>query len=106
MSPPGLSFSLEGKVAIITGSGKTRGIGAATAAVLAQHGAAVVINYISQSSASPATEVAKRISESGGKVKVVQADVSTVAGAQNLVDEAVAAFGGKVDILGKFIIRY
>jgi NAD(P)-dependent dehydrogenase (short-subunit alcohol dehydrogenase family) len=100
MPPQDLLLSLEGKVAIVTGSGKTRGIGAATAIALAHHGASVVINHVSDSSASSASEIAARISDQGGKAKVVQADISTPAGAQKLVDEAVAAFGGKIDILG------
>lgn len=101
MSQQDLSLSLHGKLAIITGSGRTRGIGTATAALLAHHGASVVLNYVSESTAPQAAETAKKISAQGGKVTVVQADISTPAGAQKLVDETIAAFGGKIDILSE-----
>jgi NAD(P)-dependent dehydrogenase (short-subunit alcohol dehydrogenase family) len=54
------TLSLDGKVAIVTGSGRENGIGAAIANALARNGAAVTINYVSDSSAPRAAAVAKR----------------------------------------------
>ncbi|RAK98549.1 SDR family NAD(P)-dependent oxidoreductase, partial [Aspergillus ibericus CBS 121593] len=97
MSQPD-SLSLQGKVALITGSGKTRGIGAAIATLLAHHGASVVLNYVSSSTAPAAAGVAETITAAGGKALVVQADISRPEEAQRLIQEAVAAFG-KIDVL-------
>lgn len=95
------TLSLEGKVAIITGSGRENGIGAGIAAALARNGAKVVINYISEATASRAAEVVKRIEAAGGRAVAVQADVSSLEGAKRLVDETLEAFHTeKVDILG------
>jgi len=60
------------KVVIITGS--SRGIGAATAKLFAQHGFAVCINY--QSNQQAAEQVSQTIKKNGGKSICVQADVS------------------------------
>ncbi|PWY88143.1 short chain dehydrogenase [Aspergillus heteromorphus CBS 117.55] len=98
MTEPKSPLGLQGKVAIVTGSGKTRGIGAAIASLLAQHGVSVVISYVSPSTAVSAAGVAERITTAGGKALVVQADISRPDEARSLVDQTVAAFG-KVDIL-------
>ena len=100
MSQPDSSLSLQGKVALVTGSGKTRGIGAAIAALLARHGASVVLNYVSPSTGPSAAGVAERIVAAGGKALVVQADISRPEEAQRLVQETVTAFG-QIDILGE-----
>jgi hypothetical protein len=95
------TLSLQGKVAIITGSGKENGIGAGIASALARNGAWVTINYISETTAPRAMEVAKKIQRDGGRATVVQADVSTQEGATKLVDGTLKAFGvEKIDILG------
>lgn len=84
------SLSLEGKVAIVTGS--SRGIGRAIATELAARGAAVVVNYLN--SAAAADEVARDISAAGGKAVVHQADVSDFESAQGLVKFAIDSFEG------------
>jgi NAD(P)-dependent dehydrogenase (short-subunit alcohol dehydrogenase family) len=100
MSPD--TLSLEGKIAIVTGSGRERGIGAGIAAALARNGARVAVNYVSDSTAAQAAEVVKRIESQGGKVTAIQADISTSEGAAKLVQETLKAFDGEhVDILGK-----
>ena len=60
---------LEGKVAIITGSG--RGIGAAAAKLFAAEGAAVVVSDLDQ---APAEETAQAIRQAGGKAAVLAGD--------------------------------
>ncbi|GAM33794.1 hypothetical protein TCE0_013r00954 [Talaromyces pinophilus] len=94
------TLSLEGKAAIVTGSGRENGIGAAIALALARNGAAVTINYVSAASAERAENVAKKIRSDGGRATVVAADVSTSRGAQTLVQETLKNFGvEKIDIL-------
>lgn len=97
--------NLHGKVAIITGSGRENGIGAGIAFALARNGAAVVINYVSESSSPRAVEVAKSIERAGGKAVVVRADITTQEGAKTLVQEAMKALKtDKIDILGNHIL--
>jgi NAD(P)-dependent dehydrogenase (short-subunit alcohol dehydrogenase family) len=59
-------------IALITGA--SRGIGAATALLAAQHGYAVAVNYSSNSLA--ADEVVRQIRAGGGTAITVQADVA------------------------------
>ncbi len=66
------STSLEGKIALVTGSGQ--GIGRATAERLAKAGADIVINY--RSNAGAAAEARASIEALGRRCLVVQADVS------------------------------
>ena len=96
------TISLAGQVAIVTGSGRENGIGAAIALALARNGASVTINYVSESSASRAETVAKNLEAVGARATVVQADISTPEGATKLVRETLKAFDtNKIDILGK-----
>ena len=96
------TLSLAGKVAIVTGSGRENGIGAAIAIALSRNGAAVVINYVSESSEARAAGVAKTIQAAGGQVIVVKASVNTPEGANHLVQETLKRFKtDHIDILGK-----
>ena len=88
------SFSLDGRVAIVTGSG--RNIGRAAALQLAQLGASVVVNGSRDSEAVEKTVA--DIDAHGGKAVGVMADVSKDVDCKRLVDSAVDAFGG-ADIL-------
>lgn len=85
---------LAGKVAIVTGG--SRGIGAAIVQRLAQEGAAVTLNYHTHGDAADA--IKQQITAAGGRALVAQADVSSVAGVQQLVALTVRAFG-RLDIL-------
>jgi NAD(P)-dependent dehydrogenase (short-subunit alcohol dehydrogenase family) len=86
-------FSLDNKVAIVTGAG--RGLGAAMAQGLAEVGAAVVVADINLQSA---TSTVERIKEAGGKALPVSVDVGSAADVKAMVDACVNTFG-TVDIL-------
>lgn len=97
------TLSLEGKVAIITGSGRETGIGAATAAALARNGASVTINYVSDATAPRAANVVKSIQDAGGRVIAVRADVTKPEEAKRLVEETLKGFNtDKIDILSEY----
>ncbi|MGH7070525.1 MAG: SDR family oxidoreductase [Acetobacteraceae bacterium] len=87
-------MSLKGKVAIVTGGNS--GIGMAIAVGLARAGANIVIDYIVHPDATEALE--RQIAGFGADVTGVQADVSTVADLQRLIDAGVAKFG-RVDVM-------
>jgi 3-oxoacyl-[acyl-carrier protein] reductase len=89
-----MQIDLAGKVALVTGA--SRGIGRATAIVLAASGAAVVVNY--RAGAEAAEAVVREIEGTGGKALAVQADVSESAGAEQLIKAATGNFSG-LDIL-------
>ena len=94
------SLSLEGKIAIVTGSGRENGIGAAIAITLARHGAAVTIHYVRDSVTERAHAVTERIRADGGKAAVVKTPIEAPEGAQYLVDETLRAFNtDHIDIL-------
>jgi 3-oxoacyl-[acyl-carrier protein] reductase len=83
-----------GRVALVTGA--SRGIGAATARLLAARGMRVVVNYLSSGEA--AQEVAASIEAAGGQAMAVQADVRDEVAVQAMVERAAAAWGG-IDVL-------
>ena len=85
---------LAEKTALVTGG--SRGIGRATARVLAREGANVVVNYQAQREA--AEEAVAAIVAAGGRAEAIQGDVREIADVQRLVAGAVEAFG-QVDIL-------
>lgn len=84
---------LSGKRALVTGA--SRGIGRATARLLAAHGAHVCINY--HNSAAAAASLHGEIVSLGGRCIVVKADVTTPTGAKDLVEAAAGSDG--LDIL-------
>jgi NAD(P)-dependent dehydrogenase (short-subunit alcohol dehydrogenase family) len=76
------------RVVIITGAGG--GLGRAYAMAFAAEGASVVVNDIRLDAAQA---VAADIGKLGGKAIADAGDITTIAGAQGIVDSAVAAFG-------------
>ena len=88
------SFRLDGKVAVVTGSG--RNIGRSIAESLASFGAKVVVNGHSDEAAMNA--VVEGIRGRGGEAIAIKADVSRDEDAGRLIDGTVEAFGG-LDIL-------
>jgi 3-oxoacyl-[acyl-carrier protein] reductase len=85
---------LDGKVALITGSG--RNIGRATALKLASEGAHVVVN--ARSNQAEAEAVAKEVRGHGVKALAILADVGKKEEIDALAERAIAEFG-RVDIL-------
>lgn len=86
-------FSLEGRVAIVTGAG--RGLGRGQALELAKAGADIVC---AARTMEQIEEIAARVRELGRRAIVVQTDVSDSTQVNHLVDATMAEFG-KVDIL-------
>ncbi|QAY59323.1 SDR family oxidoreductase [Microbacterium protaetiae] len=86
-------MSLEGKVAIVTGSG--RGLGLAYAQELARQGAAVIVNDVDEATAA---EAVASITSAGGKATAVVAPVGSTETAQRLVQAAVESYS-RLDIV-------
>jgi NAD(P)-dependent dehydrogenase (short-subunit alcohol dehydrogenase family) len=93
---------LDGRVAVVTGSG--RGIGREFALCFAREGANVVVNDVGVSldgrgtEEDPAAQVCKEIEALGGAAAPNYDSVSDFDGAKNIVQKAIDAFG-TVDIL-------
>ena len=93
---------LDGKVAIITGSG--RGLGRAHALLFAREGCKVVVNDVGvgRDGVGPdpcaATDVVAEIQQAGGEAVANHDSVATPEGASRIVLAAVSAFG-RVDVL-------
>jgi NAD(P)-dependent dehydrogenase (short-subunit alcohol dehydrogenase family) len=89
---------LEGKVALVTGAG--RGIGRAVALLLAQEGAAVVVNDLGTGlggegvDESVAGQVAREIEAAGGRAAANTGSVADYEAAGAMVRQAVDSFGG------------
>ncbi len=82
-------MEIAGKVAVVTGS--SSGVGRATAELLAELGAAVVVNY--NRGAEAANEIVEGVTSRGGKAIAVQADVRSDADCRRLIQSAVDEFG-------------
>ena len=87
-------MDFNGKVALVTGSG--RGIGKAIALKLAEAGATLVINDAGDS--APAEQTVAEIKNLNRQAIVGMADVSSSADVNRMVETAIATFG-KIDIL-------
>jgi len=84
---------LDGKVAVITGAGT--GLGRSYARLLAQQGAAVVVNDFAP---APANNVVEEIRGRGGRAVAAVADVGCMSSGESILQAALDAFG-RVDIL-------
>ena len=88
-----MTSKLEGKVALVTGSG--RGIGRAIALKLASEGARIVVNDLD---AEPAQEAVQAIREAGGQAVACVGSVTAPDFAERFVDTAVDEYKG-LDII-------
>ncbi|MFI5718918.1 SDR family NAD(P)-dependent oxidoreductase [Nocardia sp. NPDC051750] len=86
-------FSLEGRVAVITGGGT--GIGRGSALVLAEHGADVVL---AGRRPDPLESTAQEARALGRRALAAPTDVTDPAACRGLIDTALAEFG-RIDIL-------
>jgi NAD(P)-dependent dehydrogenase (short-subunit alcohol dehydrogenase family) len=86
-------MNLDGKVAVVTGSG--RGIGRAYARALAEAGCAVVINDID---ADVAEQTVRELTDAGHRAVAEVAAVGSTDAAERLVQRAVDSFDG-IDIM-------
>jgi 3-oxoacyl-[acyl-carrier protein] reductase len=77
------------QVAVVTGG--TRGLGRATAQLLAQRGAAVCVNYVAHADAAEA--LIAEIAAAGGRAIAVAADVAEAAPVEAMVARAEAELG-------------
>lgn len=92
-------MDVKGKVAVVTGSGSSAGIGRSTALRLARLGArGVVVNHARDNSRGKAQTVAKEVEQAGSEALVVQADVSDDAAVRDMMAAAHDTFG-RLDIL-------
>jgi 3-oxoacyl-[acyl-carrier protein] reductase len=91
--PPAVARKLEGKVALVSGSG--RGIGRAIATKLASEGARVVVNDLDE---GPANETIAAIRSQGGEAVLCAGSVTDPTFADRFVGAALDSFGG-LDII-------
>ncbi|KAI0975944.1 hypothetical protein F4678DRAFT_457302 [Xylaria arbuscula] len=99
MSPD--TLTLAGKTALITGSARENGIGAAIAKAFARNGASVAIHYVSEKSKARAQALAADIAkEFGTKTAVVQGRVENPETARGIVEQTMKGLeADHIDIL-------
>ena len=89
-----MNDNLQGKTALVTGA--SRGIGRAIALRLARAGAAVAVNYATNT--AEADKTVAEITAAGGRAFALKADVGRVPEITRMFDETLARFG-RLDIL-------
>ena len=89
-----VAIDLSGKTALVTGA--ARGIGRATAEILAASGARVAVNY--RRDDAPAERIVRATRSAGGEALALAGDVGQPGEARQLVRDVVAAWG-RLDLL-------
>lgn len=84
---------LQGKVALITGSGS--GIGQSSALLFAKEGAKVIVNDLDKEKGE---ETVSLIQEQGGEAVFEQADVTDSGAVETMIDKVMKRFG-RIDVL-------
>ncbi|MFB2771957.1 SDR family oxidoreductase [Pelatocladus sp. BLCC-F211] len=87
-------LDLEEKVALITGA--SRGVGAATAQILAERGVDIIINY--RSKASRAEEIATKVRTLGRRAVLAQADITSESDIRAMI-QIVSTHFARLDLL-------
>jgi 3-oxoacyl-[acyl-carrier protein] reductase len=82
---------LEGKISIVTGA--ARGIGAAIALKLAEHGSHIAFTYVSDSSAEKAAALEAQIKAFGVNAKAYKSNAADFAQCETFVNDVVKEFG-------------
>ncbi len=90
-----MAVTLEGKTALITGSGRAGGMGRSHAVLMAERGADVIVHDINEDGAN---ETAELVRANGQKASTLIADVRDVPDFTAKIKEAEAEHG-KIDIL-------
>ena len=90
-----MAVTLEGKTALVTGSGNAGGMGRSHAVLMSERGADVIVHDINEDGAN---ETAELVRANGQKASTLIADVRDVPGFTAKIKEAEAEHG-KIDIL-------
>lgn len=103
-----MAGTLEGKVAVVTGSGRKLGLGQGILQAFADEGAKLVVTDLGTpqthmgedhiGTSDEMEEIANELRERGADVLTIPTDVRDEAQVQNLVDQTVSEFG-KLDIM-------
>jgi len=91
-----VTINLDGKIALVTGGGQ--GLGQATASLLHEAGATVVINYLDDDAGTGRTRAIQTVTPFGNRGLAVAADVRSRADLQALMQQIKERFGA-LDLL-------
>ena len=99
MPPNPSPFTLEGKVAIVTGA--SRGIGWQCAFELAKRGARIIATYTSPSSVSGMNDLVQKVQSlrNGATVITVKADLRDPSAPERIISACLEDYGPHIDIL-------
>ena len=87
-----IPIDLAGQTALVTGGG--RGLGAATAGILREAGANVVVNYVADATGENLERARETTADWGDHGSVIEADVRSPEAVSTMLEQTVAHFGG------------